>query len=257
MSCAGNRYFVGQGDVLVRKLDGPCGTPTEGWWKLGNASELMTSISQEFADHKESSSGNSVRDERWLVSSTADFSLTVDNFSIDNLSLFTQGEKVAAVAAGTIATDGETLSNVYEGQWTFTAYQGISAITLKEGATTLVEDTDFTVDSRNGGIFIIEGAPNISGSGPLTLGIGYTHKGTEGEVKSLKAAVGVYQVRFNGIDKNNANKPVIVTIPNAQINAAEELSWISDEALVMSFTGACLKDANGEYFNEKLSNSVA
>jgi len=258
MACTDQEYFVGNGDVLIRPVADDCGDPTGGWFKLGDADTLSISNSQDFGDHFESQSGNRVRSARWRNSTTVDFTLAVQNISIDNLVVLLQGVDSGAVAAGSVVS--EEVKFAYEGKWVYTAYPGITSVSVSNGngspATALTLNTDYTIDSRNGGIYIVSGSPNFVGDGS-SLYVSYTHVGIEGAVEALAAGVQDWQIRFNGINLNATNKPVIVTLKRAQINATEELSLIGQDITSLSFTGAVLPDTNNEFYEVVKSNAVA
>lgn len=255
MVCTNQEYFVGNGPVFLRKVGDNCGSPTEGWFDVGDASELMINISQEFGDHWESRSGVRRRAARWINQTTADFTLSVNNFNATNLAALLQGTDSGAVVGASIVD--ESVANAYEGRTVYTAYPGMSAVIVKEGAQVLVLDTDYTLDTRNGGVTIITGAPNISGSGPITLLVSYTHVGLKASIEALTTGVQDYEIRFNGINLTASTTPVIVTIHRSQINAAEELSWIGQEIMSLTFTGAILPDANDNMFKVDLANAVS
>lgn len=257
MACGNQNYFVGNGPVYLRRVGDNCGAPNEGWWSVGDANELKISISQDFADHYESLTGVRARSARWLNQTAADFTMSVQNFNATNLAALLQGTASGAVVGGSIVDESNT--NVYEGQVFFVAYPGISAVSIDEGITPLVLNTDYELvdGGRDGGIRIITGAPNISGSGPLTLDVSYTHVGVSDVISALQTGVQDYEIRFNGINLNAPNTPVIVTMNRAQVNAAEELSLIGQDITSLSFTGAVLPDSGAEFFTVTLSNTVA
>ena len=253
MACTDQEYFVGQGEVLIRPLADNCGDPTNGWRKLGDANELTLSTSQSFNEHFESTSGVRRKAARWLTETSSEFTLSVQNLSLDNLADLLQGDKSAAVAAGTI-TD-EVVEFVYEGRWVYTVHQGISAVTVKSnaGANTLTVNVDYELDTRNGGIKILDDTDVVNN----TITVTYTHVGSQGTVDALQNGVVEFQIRFNGINMNAPNSPVIVELKRAQVNAAETLNLIGTDITSLTFTGALLGDTDGKYFTVKKSNSVA
>lgn len=251
-----NEYFVGNGNVALRRIADNNGSPTEGWWNIGDANELSISNSQTFGDHYESQSGNRTRAARWLTETSVEFSLSVQNFSLTSLAALLQGTQDAAVAGAAIVD--ESIADVYEGQALYTAYPGISTVSIKEGATPLVLDTDYTIDSaRNGEITILVGAPNISGAGPITLLVSYTHVGIEGTIRALTENVQDFEIRFDGINLTAPNSPVIIRIGRAQFNATEDFGLIGTDITSLTFTGAILPDTNSEFYSVTMANDVA
>ena len=253
MACTDQEYFVGQGEILFRPLADNCGDPTNGWRKVGDANELTISTSQTFNEHFESQSGLRRKAARWLTETSSEFTLSIQNLSLDNLADLLLGEKSAAVAAGTVTN--EVVEHAYEGRWVYVAYPGISAVTVKSnsGANTLVVNVDYELDTRNGGIKILSDTLVVNN----TLTVTYTHVGTQGMVSALKNASGEFQIRFNGINMNAPNTPVIVELKRAQINAAENLSLIGTDVTSLTFTGALLTDSAGETFTVLKANTIA
>jgi len=253
MACGTNNYFVGNGEVLVRRRADDCGDPSEGYRKLGDANTLMVNISQDFGNHYESTSGNRVRSARWLNQTEANFTLSVQNFDAENLADLLLGTDSGAVAGAAVV--GEVVPDAYLDRWVFTEFPGISAVsvTSDSGGNVLVLDTDYELDTRNGGIKIIDMTDVVDNS----IEVDYTHVGIEGLIEALTTNPEDFQVRFNGINLNSSNKPVIVTLKRAQFNATEELSLIGQEITELSFTGALLPDENSEFFDILLSNQVA
>lgn len=258
MACNNQEYFTGNGEVLIRKRASDCGAATEGFRKLGDANQLLINFAQSFGDHYESRSGNRQRAARWVNQTEGNFTLSVQNLSMENLTDLLQGTDSGAVAGASV-TD-EVVPYAQEGKWVFTAYPGISSVTVNVGAgspgTLLVEGTDYTLDARNGGIYIIEGAPNIPGSTPFTVWVDYTHVGIEGLVEALTTAVQDYEVRFNGVNLTATDKPVIVELHRAQFSVTEELSLIGQEITSLTFTGALLLDENDQSVSIMKSNAV-
>ena len=258
MACTDQGYFVGNGEVLIRERADDCGAPLEGFRKLGDANVLQVAFAQSFGDHYESTSGNSQRAARWVQKTDGSFNLSVQNLSVENLVDLLQGVDSGAVVGAAVVK--EAVLYAQEGKWVYTAFPGISLVTVEEEAgspdTTLVLDTDYTLDTRNGGIYILPGAPNISGSGLLTLAVSYTHVGIEGLVEALTAGVKDYEVKFLGVNKTATSKPVIVTLHRAQFSVTEELSLIGEEVTSLTFTGALLLDENNESMSVLKSNAV-
>lgn len=260
MACGDQNYFVGNGPVYLRKIGDNCGGASEGWWAVGDANELSISISQDFGDHFESLTGNRVRSARWLNQTTANFTLSVQNFNATNLTALLQGSNSGAVVGAAVVNELHT--DVYEGQVFFTDYPGISAVslTLTTGSpnTPLVLGTDYTlVDAgRDGGIKIITNGPNIPVASPFSVKVSYTHVGIAAAIEALQTNVSDYEIRFNGINLNAPNTPVIVKLHRAQVNAAESLGLIGQDISSLTFTGALLPNATQKFFSITLANTI-
>lgn len=255
MACTNQQYFVGNGKVLFRKVVDDCGSPSEGYREIGDASELMIAHAQDFGSHFESQTGTRNRAARWKNSTEVSFTLSLQNLSPLNLVDLLQGTDSGAVVAGT--STNELVTNSFLNRTAFTAFPGIviTSIVQNTFVTALVSGTDYTLDSRNGGITMISSA-NMVGAQPWTLKVTYTHVGIEGLVKALKTPVRDFQIRFNGINLNAPNKPVFVEMFRAQVNATEQLRLIGQEITALTFTGALLPDANNDFYKVTIANPV-
>ena len=251
MACT-NQHFVGNGEVLIRAIGDDCGAASESFRKVGDASELTISVSTDRGNHYESVSGLRRKTATWVNQTDSTFTLTVNDFNGPNLVDLFLGTDSGAVAGGNV-TDEEIA--VPAAGWVFTQYPGITSVvvTSNSGATTLTLGTDYNIDSRNGGIQILQ-MSNVTDN---LIEVDYTHVGVEAIVEALQNSSQDYEIRFNGINLNSPNKPVIVTLKRARIYPAEELSLIGQDVTQMQFTGDLLLDSNGDVFEVKLANSVA
>lgn len=258
---ATNDYFIGQGELYVRQLNDD-ETPAEAFWGLGDADVFTTDTSTSVNKHYESNSGTRRLAASWNTQLDQTFTINVKNFNLANLAALMAGTDSGAVAGAAVVD--EAVSYAYEGQVVYTAYPGISSVTVKEAgspAVSLVAGTDYELvdNGRDGGIRIISGAPNISGSGPLNLLVSYTHVGIAGAIQALTSTFKKYEIRFNAINVKNPSTPVIVDVPVAQFYPAESVSWIGiDNVASFDFTGDILTPTDGsEPIRVTLANTVA
>ena len=251
MSCT-NQHFVGNGEVLIRAIGDDCGAAAEAFRKVGDADELMISTSTDRGSHYESKSGLRRKTASWINQVDTTFSISVTDFNVGNLADLLLGTDSGAVAAGSVVDEAVSVPST---GWVFTQYPGITSVTITSngGVTTLVENTDYTIDSRNGGINILQ-MDNVTNN---IIEVDYTHVGIEGLINALQTSSQDYEIRFHGINLNSPNKPVIVTMKRARVYAAEELSLIGQDVTKLSFTGDLLLSSNDDVFTVMSANSVA
>lgn len=243
-----NTYFIGQGEVMLRKLD-DSENPVEGFFALGDADVFTTDIAVSLSKHYESQSGVRRLAASWNTQTEQTFTLNLKNFNLDNLTALLSGTKEASVATGSIVDEVVTLPAGGDGT-VYTTYPGITSISVKDGdgVTALVLDTDYTVESVggivgfSGGITIIPGAPNYTGP---NIEVSYTHVGIKGAVQALTTPFAKYEIRFNAVNMDQPNTPVIVQVPVAQFNPAESISWMGTDIASFDLTGDILVPASG------------
>lgn len=164
---ADNNYTLGRGKVSFSRFN-PDGT-LEGFRYLGNTPEFNLSIEQETLDHYNSDEGIREKDDSVPLEVNRTGSLVTDNISPENVALFFFGSSEALTQA-VVASDDETLTGIKAGH-TYklgvtssnpAGYFGIDpagfAVAVSGGGTSLVEDTDYTVDLDNGLITFLEGS---------------------------------------------------------------------------------------------------
>ena len=245
-----NQYFIGQGELNVRKLNDD-GTPAEAFWALGDTDSFTTDISVSKQNHYESESGVRRKAATWNTQTDMTFSMAVKNFNLANLAALLSGTDTGAVVAGSIVSPTEVITiGAGDSGVVYTQYPGISAVSVwdGDGVTALVLDTDYEIESVggiagfSGGIRILSGAPNFTGP---NIEVAYTHVGIQGAVEALTSPFANYEIRFNAVNMNAPSTQVIVEIPIAQFNPAESISWIGTDIASFDFTGDILTPADG------------
>jgi hypothetical protein len=159
-------YTIGRGDLLFaeRKADGTLG----GFRPIGNTPAFNLGVQSESVQHFSSARGMRVQDRDVPVQTTYSANFETDDVSPKNLAALFLGD-ATSVAVTSASAVTETLSDVEKG---LTYQIGVSAshpmgkrnitlTTLKKGVTTLVEDTDYTVDGSQGTITILESGVTV------------------------------------------------------------------------------------------------
>jgi hypothetical protein len=161
-------YTIGRGDLLFaeRKADGTLG----GYRPIGNTPAFNIGVQSESVQHFSSARGMRVQDRDVPVQTTYSASFQTDDINAKNLAaLFLGDAETVSISSATGST--ATLTDVELG---LTYQVGVSAgnpmgvrnitiTTLKKGAATLVEGTDYTADEARGLITILEGGTVVAG----------------------------------------------------------------------------------------------
>lgn len=165
-------YTLGKGEVYFDQGNGER--------YLGNTPEFNISIESENLDHFDSDHGIRTKDDSVVLEITRSASLVTDNMSAENVALFFLGDisvftQVATPVVGGALTTNATPGYFYQiGKTTANpqGVRGVTAVLVKKGATTLVLNTDYTLDATLGRIKLIE--PGITVIKGDTLTVDYT-----------------------------------------------------------------------------------
>ncbi|MEG1728759.1 MAG: hypothetical protein RR280_04370 [Bacteroidaceae bacterium] len=155
-------YFTGQGTVLISKRD-KNGQPL-GFRHLGNVASLAISTARNYNSHKESKSGSRSTDRRTITDTTVTLSAACENFSSENVRLFTGGV-LTKIAAGSVV---DAIHNGAAGLITGLDHISVSDVSVKIGSQALVAYTnastpyDFEVNKESGSIKLNPAGANLT-----------------------------------------------------------------------------------------------
>jgi hypothetical protein len=258
-------YTLGRGIVYESAIDSSTEKPDDGGWRdLGNATEFNVSLETEKLEHKSSRAGLQVVDKEVILSQK----MTI-NFSLDELN----DENVANFLSGTVAThtnvaiagfaDYEMIATVVLGRWydivastderAYDVETADVALTETTGApVTLVEDTDYTLDLKNGRIFLLSTATNIAAGEPMSITLtANAGASTVEEVRGLTSGNIIRAIKFIGENPANSNKQREYQFHKVTVASEGDLSLIGDEYAIMAFSGtvesSVLADADAPY----------
>lgn len=236
MAICTTEYFSGQGKVFVApRAKG--GAINGGWVELGDTSKLEVTTKQNYQDIYESCSGNRSIVAHYVTQTDWSFSVDAMSFSKENLARAFYG--TASAVAGSTVT-GEAVTAYALNQMIPLKSPGVSAVTVKKGATTLVKDTDYTLNAVNGTITLISSAN--AGTLPANLTVDYTFAGYD-KVETNTVTAGEYAFRFEGINMTTG-KAVIAEVHRVALDLAGTLSLISTSPSTFSMGGMVLADSS-------------
>lgn len=230
-------YAVGQGKVYIAPRDST--GITGGWTHVGDCDNFAITTAQQFLDIQESMSGN--RATVVHVPTSTDYSLAVSVLNIDgkNLERALYGE--ASSQAGATVT-GEAIT-AYAGSQANLKYPGVSAVTVKKGATTLVAGTDYTLDADFGTLTFLAGSTQVTGTAGVALTVDYTHSGYSNKIKAFTQGMKDFALRFEG--KSIVDGLVqIGVVHRAALDLTKTLSLIGTGVNKLELTGKLLPAAD-------------
>lgn len=236
MATCNTELFIGQGKVYVApRLSN--GAINGGWAELGDTEKLEVTTKQNFVDDYESCSGN--RSIAAHIPIQTDWALSVDakSFSKENLARAFYG--TATTLAGASVT-AEAVTAYALNQIIPLKHADVSAVVVKKGATTLVLNTDYTLDAKNGTITVI--LSTLVTPFPASLTVDYTYAAQE-TIQANTQTISEYAFRFEGI--NLATKlPVIVQLHRVSLDLSQALSLIGVTVNKFTMGGMLLPDPN-------------
>jgi len=229
MGTCTTEYFAGQGKVYVAPR-AKAGAINGGWTELGDTSRLEITTNQTFNDIYESCSGTRSIVAHYVTQTDWAFAVDAKSFSKENIARALYGT-ASAVTGATAPT--ETLTVYGLNQIAPLKHPGVSAVTVKDGVTTLTVNTDYTIDAANGTITLISAA-NLTGPAPYSIEVDYTYAAYD-KVETNTTTGGEYAFRFEGINMTTG-KTVIAEINRVALDLAGALSLISADGTEQVFT---------------------
>jgi hypothetical protein len=229
-------YFSGQGKVYVaeRETDGSA----KAFRFIGNVPALSVSLSLDKLEHKESTTGQRLKDLEIVREKNAEFQATVEEWNIENLSMAFYGVK-AAVTGSSILNE-ETPSGIVAGDFVRTRYADISSVVITDSAgspATLTLGTHYRINSaKHGSIEFL----NVTGF-TQPFEIDYTYA-AQSNLPLFTESGKDFWVRFEGLNTADSDREVLVELYKVRIDPTTEFPMINDELLQFELGGAVLDD---------------
>jgi len=234
-----NNILLGSGKVYVDRYTA-AGAPSGNERFLGNCTEFSITPSVEEIE-KKSSTDSARRLLRSDVTGTSlEVSITLDEFTTDNVALALFGEVGTYTQTGAAVTN-EAHASVKQGSYVRLAFRGISAVNVTgpSGSPTYVLNTDYEIDAVEGRIYIVPGG-GIADAANIEVDYTYetqsksTVKG--GAISSIRALI-----RFVS---NNPNSPESSAfIWRASIKGSGAVGFLSDNYASFQVTGKLEADS--------------
>ncbi len=236
------RGFIGAGDVYFNPVDPDTNIAT-GWVYAGNASKFALKTSADIKD--QISKGRDTYGQviaSVALQKPAELMIDFAEVNRDNIQLALMGKKsIINDAAGSVTAEAVTLRTTGGASL---AHGNLSAtgLVLKNGATTYVKDTDYTVNYRLGILMPVAGsalaaAIAAAGATGLDCTVDYAYLANTGVlVQGSKIAQVKCAVRLDG--RNFADGlPAYVEVYEALLTPAGEFDFLRSDWNAISMTG--------------------
>ena len=236
-------FFRGQGRVFLGLRDAS-GNPKNLRY-LGNVPELKIALEATTLEHKESTSGQSLQDFRQDIGKKATATVTMENFTKENMAMALRGT-VNSIVAGSAIT-GEVLgagsTTAAVGDILVFAKRNASAVVIKDSTgspKTLTNNVNYKINAIGGHIELLD----LTTGGPYVqpFKADYT-PGTSTEVGLFTDAAKEYFLRFEGLNTANGNAPVVVDLFRFVMDPSKAMDLITDELGKFPLDGALLYDS--------------
>lgn len=258
-----DEYYLGRGILYVAELDAN-GKP-KGYRDLGNTPGFKITVEGETLEHQSSRSGLKKTDVEIQISQKLTLGLTLENFSHENLVLLFSGAKAdhtnvsvagfvehEMVAAGTIELGRyyDLVNSSGERAYDIDA-ANLTVKTTNATPVTLVKDTDYTVDTEFGRIFLLSSSTALATAIGNSEGLDVTLTADAGakdvhEVQALKSTAVTCALKFIGENPANDNKKVEVQIHQVKLKPSGDFNFISDELATCELSGVAEENTGAD-----------
>ena len=231
-------YASFQGRVYLGKRDS-LGNPIE-VRSPGNVADLKLSLKTEVLEHFESQSGQRSLDHRMIKSKSATVSMSVEEFTKENLALALYGTAVASTG-GTVTDEPIGGATPMVGDRCFLAHPKVSTLVVKDSAATpatLSLGVQYTVDTDFGALQFLD----ITGfTAPFKASYAF---GVATEIGIFTQPLPERYLRLEGLNTAQGNAKVLVELYRVAFDPLKEISFISDEYNKFEMEGSLLADAS-------------
>lgn len=242
-------YLLGRGCLFISELDAM--DRPKGYTAMGNGDEFKLSFTTEKLDHFKSCSAVRKKDKTVITSVDGKLAMKLDELTLQNIARFVYGEAsngtanpaVAGFAshvmvpAGTLALGAHY--PIYNASYVRAMDVDPSKLTIATTNATpvsLVLNTDFTVDSANGTIFILStstvAADAIAASEGLTVELA-ADAGAAAKIETVKGltqGAKNYALMFKGINAADNNREYVARVFKTQLGSTGDLALIQASA---------------------------
>lgn len=226
-------YASFQGRVYLGKRDAS-GNPIE-LRTPGNVAELKLALKTDVIEHYESQSGSRSLDHRMIKQKSATVTLTLEEFTKENLALALYGHFVQS-PTGTV-TDEPLPAAVVVGDRYALAHPKVSALIVKDSpGASLTLGTHYTADTDFGAIQFLDLASFVP---PFKASYSY---GAVTEIGIFTQPAPERFLRLEGINTAQGNAKTLVELYRIAFDPLKEISFISNEYNQFELEGSLLAD---------------
>lgn len=234
-------YASFQGRVYLGKRD-INGMPIE-VRSPGNVADLKLSLKTEVLEHYESQSGQRSLDHRMIKSKSATISLSIEEFTKENLALALYGTHVAT-AGGSVTDEPVGGATPVVGDRYFFAHPKVSTLVVKDSAATpatLTLGTHYTADTDFGAIQFLD---TTGLTAPFKASYAF---GDVSEIGIFTQPLPERYLRMEAINTAQSNDRVLVELYRVAFNPLKELDLISSAYNKFDLEGSLLADSTKPY----------
>lgn len=228
-------FFSGQGILYtaIRLSTGKPGVIKD----AGNASLFKLGLKTDTSIKKESRSGFRLPVARLGKGNEAEISLTLDEYTLDNLALALYGQ-VVTKAAGTVTAE-PLPTGLLAGNRVQLANPKVSDVVLTDSATTpatVTPTTNYTVDADPGHILIVDPGAFVQ---PFKAAYGYAASKKMG---AFVIAPPERMIILEGVNTADSNRRVRITVFRVLLDPASDIDFLNDDFASLPMKGSALVD---------------
>lgn len=234
-------YASFQGRVYLGKRDS-LGNPIE-VRSPGNVADLKLSLKAEVLEHFESQSGQRSLDHRMIKSKSATVSMSVEEFTKENLALALYGTAVASTG-GTVTDEPIGGATPMVGDRYFLAHPKVSTLVVKDSAATpanLSLGVQYTVDTDFGAVQFLD---TTGLTAPFKASYAF---GDVSEIGIFTQPLPERYLRLEGLNTAQSNARVLVELYRVAFDPLKELALISNDYNKFDLEGSLLADSSKPY----------
>lgn len=209
----------------------------------GNVASLSLSLNTDVIEHFESMSGQRSVDLRLIKQKSATVSLTIEEFTKENLALALYGNTVTGTS-GSVTDEIVGGSSPAVGERYFLVHPKVSGLTIVDSAATpatLIAGTHYTADLDFGAVQFLD----ITGFTP-PFKASYTY-GAVDEVGIFTQPIPERYLRFEGVNTAAGNAKVLIELYRVAFDPLKRLDIITDDLAKFELEGSLLADPTKPY----------
>jgi hypothetical protein len=224
---------------------------TVGSFHLGNCDSIALNVTTETLDMVDYTQQSSSPYKSVVVKTDVAGSITGFEFSKDTMALATMGTIDSTYSQTNVAVTGEVLASAtvtgLKGRFFQTAYRNISTVVLKQGATTHVLNTDYTIADATRGIIKILTTGAVADGTALTIDYAKATI-TAGAITRIFGGVNAaIEGKLRYVSNNTTGPKWDLTVFNANVRPNGDITFISDEFNKFTLEFTAQSDASGTY----------
>jgi hypothetical protein len=239
--------FQGRGKVYIAERNSTTGKP--GIFKfVGCADALNIALNVETIQHFSKCTSADALDYQGTRSQSAEVTMTLSEWSKQNLLVALRGEEVPDETSGSATAEaqgsGFAVGDVFFLGATATGIPktNVSSVVIDDSSGELVLDTDYTLDPDTGRVEFL-----VAPTGAVTAD--YTYDNLP-YIAMFKAGSKDYWLRFDGVNKADSDDKFAIDLYKVQFTPAANMDLLSDELALLELGGAVLvddtKDSDGD-----------